>query len=79
MTEMFDNKSFVNISPKKTDHLQCVAISSGAMKVSDTGEMSLSCQVASCALRGGLDWKKLSSYTKQTCDIVRCDSKSQDQ
>jgi hypothetical protein len=26
MTEIFDNKSFVNMSPKKTDHLQCVAI-----------------------------------------------------
>jgi hypothetical protein len=57
------------MSPKKTDHLQCVAISSGALKVSDIGEMSLSCQVACFALRGGLDWKKLSSYAKQTCDI----------
>lgn len=66
MAEMVDSKSFVNMLPKKIDHLQCVPISSGAMKVSDIGDMSLSCQVACCALRGGLDWKKLSSYTKQT-------------
>lgn len=77
MKEMVDSQSFVKLSPKKTDHLQCVAISSGAMKVSEL-EGSLSCQVACCALRGGLDWKKLSSYTRQTCDVGRCGSKGQD-